>query len=246
MHVRFADWTPDAPSAGFSFCLSPQGSSTWMGPFAPQGLPYLATGQYAAVPQGAYEVQVVAAPGGDCTTGVIPVSYGFPLLADGTYVTFATIGNVMPTGGDAQIKVVSFLDDVSGAPAKLKLRAIDAAPRIGYVQIGTGSRAGGDFSALFSDVAFGTASSMGANGGATDANGYALVAPLSGAELSAYPIVGDSTQAATASQVSLAAGIAATIVLVGGADNGPPPQIMICNDVSAAAGAASPCTLYAQ
>lgn len=245
-HVRFADWTPDAPAAGFSFCLAPQGSSNWMGPFLPQGLPYPGTGAYAAVPPGDYEVQVVAASSGDCTMGVIPTSYGLPALADGTYATIATIGDVTPTGGDAQIKVVAFFDDVSGAADGLKLRAINAAPRIGYAQFGTGSQAGGDFSALFSDVAFGTASSAMADGGATDTNGYALLAPLSGAELSAYPIVGDSTQAATASQVSLATGITATLVLVGGADNGPPPQIMICNEVGAAAGSASPCMLYSQ
>lgn len=245
-HVRFADWTPDAPAAGFSFCLSPKGTSTWTGPFVPQGLPYPGTAAYADVPPGDYQVQVVAAPGGDCSTGAIPTSYGLPVLADGTYATIATIGNLMPSGGDASAKVVAFIDDVTGTPAGLKLRAIDAASRIGYAEIGTGSQAGGDFSALFPDVAFGTAATSAVDGGTTDPNGYALFAPLSGVELSAYPIVGDTTQPATASQVSLAAGIAATLVIVGGQDNGPPPQILICNDVGAAGGATSPCTLYSQ
>src|SRR5262249_10590599 len=54
-HVRFADWTPDAPAAGFSFCLAPQGSSTWMGPFQPQGLPFPNVAAYVDVPPGDYD-----------------------------------------------------------------------------------------------------------------------------------------------------------------------------------------------
>jgi len=246
-HVRFADWTSDAPAAGFSFCLSPNGTSTWMGPFLPQGLPFPGTaGAYADVPPGSYEVQVVAAPGGDCSTGVIPASYGLPTLVDGTYATIATLGNLMPSGGDASMKVAAFLDDVSGTPGGLRLRAINAGSEIGYAEIGTGSQAAGNFSVVFPDVAFGTAATMTVDGGTTDPNGYALLGPLSGVELSAYPVVGNTTQSATASQVSLGAGIAATLVIVGAADNGPPPQIVICNDVAAAGGAASPCTLYSQ
>jgi hypothetical protein len=217
-----------------------------MGPFLPQGLPFPSTGAYADVPPGDYQVQVVATPSSDCTTGVIPASYGLPMFADGTYATIATIGNVMPTGGDASLKVVAFLDDVSGTPAGLKLRAINASSRAGYVEIGTGSQAAGNFSVLFSDVAFGSASSATVNGGTTDSNGYAMLAPLSGVELSAYPIVGDTTQSATASQVSLGASIAATLVVVGAVDNNPPAQIIICNDVAAAGGAASPCVPYSQ
>jgi len=247
-HVRFADWTPDAPAAGFSFCLAPRGTSTWMGPFLPQGLPFPGTGAaYADVPPGDYEVQVVVAtPSSDCTTGVIPASYGLPMFADGTYATIATIGNMMPTGGDASMKVAAFLDDVSGTAAGLKLRAINASSRVGYAEVGTGSQAAGNFSVLFPDVAFGSAAAT-VDGGTTDSNGYALLAPLSGAELSAYPIVGDSSQSVTASQVSLGAGIAATLVVVGAEDNGGlPAQIIICNDVAAAGGAASPCTSYSQ
>jgi hypothetical protein len=217
-----------------------------MGPFLPRGLPFPNTAAYADVPPGAYEVQVIGASSSDCTTGVIPVSYGLPVLADGTYATIATVGVMMPIGGDQSMKVVAFVDDVTGSPGGLMLRAIDAASMVGYAEFGTGSQAAGDFSVLFPDVPFGTTSSSTVDGGATDPNGYALFPPLSGAALSAYPINGSYTSSATASNVSLASGIAATLVLVGGENNGPPPQIMICNDVAAAGGAASPCTVYSQ
>jgi len=244
--VRFADWTPDAPAAGFSFCLSPQGTSTWMGPFLPQGLPFPGVGAYADIPPGNYEVQVIGAASSDCTTGVLPTTYGLPVLADGTYATFATVGVLMPIGGDQSLKLVAFVDDVTGTSSSLMLRAIDVASMVGYAEFGTGSQAAGDFSVLFPLVPFGTASTEAVDGGATDPNGYAPFAPLSGAELSAYPIDGTYTESATASNVSLSSGIAATLVLIGGENNGPPPQIMICNDVAAAAGAASPCTVYSQ
>ena len=152
----------------------------------------------------------------------------------------------MPIGGDQSMKVVAFVDDVTGTPAGPKLRAIDAASMVGYAEFGTGSQAAGDYSVLFPNVPFGTASNETVGGGTTDPNGYAVFAPLSGAQLSAYPINGSYTASATASQVSLGAGIAATLVLVGGQNNGPPPQIMVCDDVGAARGAASPCMVYSQ
>ncbi|HTQ43942.1 MAG TPA: hypothetical protein VMI75_14390 [Polyangiaceae bacterium] len=245
-HVRFADWTPDAPTAGYSFCLAPQGTSTWTGPFQPQGLPFPNVAAYADVPPGDYDLQVIGAGSSDCTAGVIPTSYGLPALSDGTYATFATVGVVMPIGGDQSQKVVAFIDEVTGTPSGLMLRAIDAASMVGYAQFGTGSQATGDFSVMFPLVPFGTADTSTGDGGPTDPNGYALFGSLSGAELSAYSIDGSYTGSATASNVSLASGIAATLVLVGGENNGPPPQIMICNDVAAAAGAASPCTVYSQ
>jgi hypothetical protein len=218
-----------------------------MGPFLPQGLPFPNTGPYADVPPGGYEVQVIGASSSDCTTGVIPVSYGLPVLADGTYATIATVGVMMPVGGDQSMKVEAFVDDVTGTSGGLMLRAINVASLVGYAEFGTGTQSANDFSVLFPDVPFGTTSTTTVDGGATDPNGYALFAPLSGAELSAYPINGGYTPAfATASGVSLASGIAATLVLVGAQNNGPPPQLMICNDVAAAGGAASPCKVYSQ
>jgi hypothetical protein len=245
-HVRFADWSPDAPAAGYSFCLQPQGSSTWMGPFLPQGLPFPGTGAYAVVPPGDYQVQVIGAASSDCTSGIIPATYGLPTLADGTFATFAAVGVLMPIGGDQSMKVVAFVDDPTGTSAGLMLRAINAASMVGYAEFGAGTQAAGDFSVLFPLVPFGIASTEAVDGGATDPNGYAVFGPLSGAELSAYAIDGTYTSTSTASNVSLASGIAATLVLIGGENQGPPPQIMICNDVAAAGGAASPCTVYSQ
>jgi hypothetical protein len=126
------------------------------------------------------------------------------------------------------------------------LRAINASSMVGYAEFGTGSQAAGNFSVLFPLVPFGTASTAAVDGGVTDPNGYALSAPLSGAELSAYAIDGTYTSSSTASNVSLSSGIAATLVLIGGENNGPPPQIMICNDGAAAGGATSACTVYSQ
>jgi hypothetical protein len=244
--VRFADWSPDAPAAGYSFCLAPQDSSTWMGPFLPQGLPFPGTGAYAVVPPGEYQVQVIAAASSDCTTGVLPATYGLPTLSDGTYATFASVGVRMPIGGDQSMKVVAFVDDPTGTSGGLMLRAINVASMVGYAEFGTGSQAANNFSVLFPLVPFGTASTAAVDGGATDPNGYAPFAPLSGAELSAYAIDGPYTSTSTASNVSLSSGVAATLVLIGGENNGPPPQIMICNDVAAAGGAASPCRVYSQ
>jgi hypothetical protein len=245
-HVRFANWTPDAPSAGYSFCLQRPPAMTWLGPFVAQGLPFPGVSGYEDVPAGGYTAQVIPASSSDCTTGVIPPTYGLPLLADGMYLTIATLGDVMPSNGDSQMKVGAFVDDTTGTPAKLLLRAIDATPSFGYVNIGTGTGAANDFSVLFPGAPFGSAATVTANGTPIDANGYATLSPLSGAVLSAEATSGNMSNSPTASGITLGPGAVATLVLVNGESDGPPPQIMICDDAAAARGAASPCNVYSQ
>jgi hypothetical protein len=245
-HVRFADWSPDAPGAGFSFCLSPQGAQEWMGPFQPKGLAFPGTSAYADVPPGTYDAQAVEASSGDCSADVGSMSVSLPPLADGTYVTVAAIGDVTPALDDASLKLAAFVDDAAGMAGSALLRVINAAPAFSYVNIGTGSMAAGSFKLLFASVGFGTRASIATGGQMFDANGYAQMMPMVGVELNVQPLNVAGRDVATASNVSLSAGAVETLVVVGGKTGGAPAQIMMCDDAAAEGGAASACKVFSR
>jgi hypothetical protein len=246
-HVRFADWAPDAPGGGFSFCLAPHGTTSWMAPFQPQGLAFPNVSAYASVPPGSYDAQlVIATSNAACSSGVITMPLSVPTLANGVYTTVAVIGDVTPSLEDPAMELAAFVDEESGTSGKADLRVLDVAPSLSYVNVGTGSAAKSNFQLLFASASFGTPATITAGGAMVDMNGYAAMAPLSGVELSEDPLSGGLNEAATASNVSLPGGSVATIAIVGGKTGGPPPNIMICDDVAAARGAASPCTVYSK
>lgn len=245
-HVRFGDWVPDAPAAGYALCLTPHGTQSWMGPFQPDGLAFPGTGAYATVPPGTYDAQLVAASSGGCSGGIAPMPTDLPALDDGTYVTVAALGDVTPTFTDPSMAVAAFLDDPVGPAGKASLRVIDAAPSLKYVSIGTGSRKTGDFRPLFVTATFGTPATTLAGGQMVDANGYAQLMPLSGVELSVQPLSAAGDDVATASNVTLGPGSVATLVVVGGNTGGAPVRIVICDDASAARGSASACKSFSR
>jgi len=254
--VRVANFTAGAPAAGYDVCLAPAGTTSWMGPMLSTAFPAGSLGangsgvtfpsvtQYFPVPPGTYDLQLVAA-GSGCDQGVIAVTNGLPTLAVGSRTTFATVGDAQPTGNDAALKVLAFQDEQSAGAEGAALRIINAIPSMGYVDVGTGSLASNTFSPLAVYVAFGTAGTRLADGGAPDGDGYALVAPWSGVELSAHPS-GTTTDAVTGSNVSLAAGSATTMVLVGGGNGIAPPQFLACTDSAPVQGALSACSLVAR
>jgi hypothetical protein len=81
-----------------------------------------------------------------------------------------------------------------------------------------------------------------ADGGATDFNGYALIPPLTGGELSAHA-VGTTKDLATAAHVTAAAGSVVTLAIVNGKNGGIPPQFYMCQDDQPPRGSLSPCAV---
>lgn len=254
--VRIANFAAGAPAGGYDVCLAPAGTTSWMNPILSttfpagslgsggSGVPFPSVTQYFPVAPGTYDLQLVAA-GAGCDKGVIAPTYGLPALTVGSRTTFAAVGDARPTGNDAPLKVVAFQDEQSAGADAATLRIINAIPSMGYVDVGTGSMASNTFSPLAVYVAFGTAGTRLGDGGAADGAGYALVAPWSGVQLSAHPS-GTPTDAVTASNVSLAAGSATTMVLVGGGNGITPPQFLACTDSAPMQGALSACALVAR
>ncbi|MGA7123898.1 MAG: DUF4397 domain-containing protein [Polyangiaceae bacterium] len=256
--VRFADWAPDAPSAGFDFCLAPTGTTQWMGPLlqqdlpagslgpgGPNGLEFPTVTTYFAIAPGDYDLQVVATGSTDCTAGTIPVTMGLPFLAAGAYTTFALMGDVQPTGDDASLAVGAFPDDSTAPGGGALVRAINAIPSLAYIDVGSGSVGANNLVPVFADVPFGTASSTLVDGGAADPNGYTAFSPTPDVQFSAQAS-GTGTDSATATHVVVGAGTVMTLALINGQNGGKPPQFLVCSDNGQALGSMSPCKVFPQ
>jgi hypothetical protein len=251
--VRIADWAPDAPSAGFDVCLAPTGTTNWVGPLladdldagtlgqgGANGIQFPWVTQYLGVSPGQYDLQLITAGSTDCTSGVIPVTMGLPTLALGSYTTFAAIGDVRATDNDPSMKIAAFSDDAAATSGSAALRFINATAAAAAVNVGTGDPTSGTFSEIFGAVEFGNTGTDVADGGSTDSNGYATVAPVSETEFSAQA-VGTTTDIATAAHVTFAAGDVVTMALINGENGGLPPQFLQCTDNAAPSGGQTPC-----
>lgn len=256
--VRIANWVPDSPATGYDVCLAPAGTMAWIGPIlaqdfdagalgegGPNGIQFPNCTAYVSLAPGQYDLQVVL-PGTGCSTGIMGTTSGLPFLSAGSATTFAVTGTVHQIDNDSPMKISPLSDETAGVADGALLRFVNADPTLASVVLGTGDPAQGTFVALFPDAPYAVPASVLADGGATDSNGYALVAPFSGQELSVQPL-GSTTDLTTAAHATAAAGTVTTLVLINGADEGSstvaPPQLMACIDSAQPAGALSQCTV---
>jgi hypothetical protein len=256
--IRVADWTPDAPSAGFDLCLAPAGTSNWAGPLLAQtfpagslgqgganGLQFPAVTKYFGVAPGQYDIQLVASGATDCTTGLLAET-DLPALAVNAHTTFATVGDVNPRGNDTGLKIAAFFDDVTVSNGQAAVRVINAIPSVAYLDVGTGSLMAQNFAAIFTSVGFAVVGETLADGGTLGITGYLSMAPATNAQFSAHATGTETTDTATATHVSLGAGSATTMAVVNGANNGFPPQFLVCTDNATPSDEQTPCMVYAQ
>lgn len=256
--VRIANWVPDSPATGYDVCLAPAGTTSWVGPLleqnfdagalgegGPNGIQFPDATAYVAVSAGQYDLQLVV-PGTGCSTGVIGATSGLPYLSAGSATTFAVTGTIIQLDNDSPMKISPFSDETAGIAGGALVRFVNADPTVAAAVLGTGDLASGNFVSLFPDGAFAVAAKTLADGGVADPNGYALISPLSGQELSAHA-TGGSADLATAAHATAAAGTVTTLILINGADEGStavtPPQLMACIDSAAPSGALSQCTV---
>jgi hypothetical protein len=198
------------------------------------GLAFSQATTYLALPPGAYGVRLVMAGAVDCGTPL--VSLDAVTLADGSYTTLAAVGLASPVMADQPLKLVAFADDVTAPEGQIGLRFIDASPSasLASVAFGTGSLAGtnGPYASLFSTVQFASTSSAAAtDAGTVDANGYLFTLPLAGATLSAHASALSDLVTAT-NDVTVSAGSAASLVLLGLLGTMKSPELVLCADAA--------------
>jgi hypothetical protein len=239
--LRVANWSPDAPAAGYDVCLAPHGTSSWSGPLLSKtigdagvlgdsGMPSVqfptVTNYLLGVAPGTYDVAIVAA-GAGCASPVV-VATDLPAVVLGSWYTMAIVGDRTPAGMDPGLSVVLLTDD-SSATVGTAVRFLDMAPSIAEADFGEGTF-GATFVPLATGVPFarlGTTSG-GDAGTAPDSNGYVGILPPGGIPLSAHASTGATGDAAVAPNQSFAAGAVVTVALVGGKTGGAKAQLVVC------------------
>ena len=256
--IRLADWTPDAPSAGFDACLAPTGTTSWIGPLLAQtfppgslgqgganGLQFPAVTQYFGVAPGQYTIQIITAGTTDCTSGVLPMT-DLPMLALDEHTTIATVGDVNPRGNDTGLKVAVFFDDEAAPSGGAAVRIINTVPSVAYVDFGTGSLTMQNFVPLVTGAGFGVVGVDLADGGTVGITGYFVTAPVTNAQFSTHATGTSTMDIATATHVTLAAKTLTTMAVINGSNGGFPPQMLICTDSATPIDRQTPCMVYAQ
>jgi hypothetical protein len=195
------------------------------------GIAFPQVTSYLVLAPGTYAVRLVAAGASDCSTALVDLAA--VTLAAGSFTTVAALGEATPGPGEAPLKLVSFLDDVTAPAGQIALRFINASPSLMAVDFGTGSLsgAGGAFAPLFRGVAFGEAGAVAeSDAGAVDANGYLAAGAYAGATLSAHVTATATDTATAANDVDVRAGSAATMALIGLVTSGSSAELLQCAD----------------
>lgn len=246
IRVRVAHLSPNAPAV--DVCLRPASASGFAGVRptlasngVAAGLAYTQVTAYLTVPAGAYVARLVAPGSMNCDTalGGLP-DVNLPALTGGQVATVAAVG-VLGAMGDTAFRVVPFIDDLTAAPATSRIRFIHAAPGVPAVDVGI-LEASNAFTAVFNNVAFPTAATVGMG------NYLQTTQPLPGVTLAAratgsnpatradYPLVIDGVQS-TAGQVI-------TAFAIGQLGNDQwPLSALVCGDNATAMGLLTPCTV---
>jgi hypothetical protein len=238
-NIRFADWSPDAPAAGYDVCVAPHGTTQWQGPVLAQGIgdagtltfnfPTVSTYLQADVAQ--YDVEIVAA-GGSCASPIVSAVTNLPALVANAFYTLAIVGDTTKAGNDPTLTAVLFPDDIGPTDGSTNIRFLNVAPDLASMDFGAGTLTGNTFQAIESNVGFATlATQTGSSaGGMVDSSGYVgvFVADAGAIEYSGHTAQGGTTDTATASNQTFAANSAVTLALVNGKNGGAAAQFLVC------------------
>ena len=256
--VRLADWSPDA--IPLDFCVAPHGTASWEGPLLAiaaaldpdagpisdaghHGLTFPSVTAYLSLAPGPYDVRLVSAQATDCSVKIVNDAVSLPAFAVDAHTTILVVGDASNAGTDAVLTIASVTDDSAPPPGGgLALRFINAAPDLPSAAFGTGSLASSTFAPLFTGVAFGKASSAAADdAGAVDSNGYLALPSLDGNV--SVVATGGTKDVATVTGLSIAAGFAVTVAVIGGKTGAAAPGIIECFDDRPGIGLLSPCAV---
>jgi hypothetical protein len=237
-HVRIAHLSPDAPAV--DACITTHGSAFAGKPLlgslgATNGISFPDVTVYVDLPVASYDLRIVLASATDCSTKAVPDTDGVA-VTDGLSATIAATGDLTVAGNDPGFALEVFVDEATVATGMTALRFVHASPGTPTVDVGLGS--GASFTALFTDVAFGTVGT----GGSLDANGYLVTPPVASATVSARAH-GSTTDAIVVPNVALPAGQISTAFAIGGKtnDTAHPLKVLLCDDNGAASGLLTSC-----
>lgn len=257
--LRFANWSPDAPT--IDMCVAPHGTTSFQGPIMAQlaaveendggteneggvtGLGSPLVSAYILMAPAQYDARVVVAGSGSCAVGIGQDATQLPSLQAGGAETLAIVEQAASAPLDYKMRIIGFRDDVSPTGATA-IRIINAVPAMPQIDVGTGNLASNNFLAIFQHVPI---DMTGQSNGAwipflLDPNGYYANAAIRGMLLSAHA-TGATTDAVTASNpTTISPGSVVTIAVVGRAA-GTGTALVECFDNAGTVGTLSDCLI---
>jgi hypothetical protein len=241
--IRIAHLSPDAPAV--DACVAPTGTGSFAGPLlhalgAGSGLSYPQVTVYVDLPAAAYDLRVVAATATDCGAPAIPDTKDVT-VTNGLTATVAAIGDFTPAGTDPAIHLAVFVDDTTAPSGDAAMRFIHASPGTPAVDVGLGATSS-TFSAVFSDVAFGTTAAA-SPAIPVDAQGF-YTGTFSDKAVSAR-VHGTKSIALSVASVSLVPSNIVSAFAIGGktGDKENPLSVLLCADNGTPSGLLTPCTV---
>lgn len=221
--VSIAHLSPDAPP--IDLCLS-GGDDNYFGPV----LKFAALTNSFAYRQilapldlaaGSTKYRIVRGDAIDCSTPLAGSVDSILETAPNEAYSFAIVGQNNPPDEAKAIRMIRLDDDRASTTDSVKLRFVHLSPDTPNLDFGTS--AGGTFSPLFLDVAYGTA---GVASGAT----YLEMPPLVDTTLTVRRN-GSDTDTLVVPQVDVSGGAITTAFLIGKSDGTPEPlELLLCKD----------------
>ncbi len=223
--VRVAHLSPGTPDV--DFCVIPNGGAP-IGPVLKgagdtDGLAYSEVTDYVDLPEGTYDVRIVAPNAANCDEALagLPDVTGVAVADGGVYTAAATGVLIDPGANDADFAVELYEDDLTSNAAKVRVRFIHASPDTPNVDVGVG--AGKMFTPVWTNVAF-------PNVGLVGGEAYVEIDPPMNATLSARA-TGTTADALVLNGVTLPGGAVVTVFAIGNLDGDPAPlKALACID----------------
>lgn len=203
--------------APFDVCAKRAGEADYTGPLIRQqtmrngGVFYGSVSAYLTLPVANYEVKIVSGTATSCATSLIPGAPDVPLpqIAAGRRYTAIVAGDAERAGKlFTTLKLAVIDDDISTQGGQVRLRFINASPDVSASDFGSGEL--GTYQQLFRDATYGGFGTVTSGTGA-----YLTTGPQTNATFTARSSVMGNDLLVVRNKLSLAAGSATTVFLVG-------------------------------
>lgn len=139
------DGSRDAPAEAHplvdSAASDAQSSDAGDGGSGAAGVPFPRVSPYLSLNPGVYDVLIVAASTGSCTTPLFTDTTDLAGLVAGDTLTLATVGDFVDQGADPAMGLVLLHDDTNARSASAGLRFVNAVPSVIETTLGSGQSA---------------------------------------------------------------------------------------------------------
>jgi hypothetical protein len=201
----------------FDVCLKGTNDAAFRGPLIREqtlrngGVFYGSVSAYLTLPASSYTVRVVGGMATSCATQLLPFDITLPAISAGRRYTVLAASDGERMMGKLLVsksKLALIEDDIASQGGQVRLRFVNGSPDVSSADFGSGEMAA--YQPLFTNAAYGTFGAATGSGGP-----YKSLGAQTNATFTVRPSGMSSDLLVLRSKVSLAAGSATTVFLVG-------------------------------